>query len=1236
MEQVVVELKRYRDVLVELPEFFVLGTKPFIPPSELTIQSGSIAVDATTKRFTYALPRVSIASADTSSKGALSLTKSTSFIFHVPNGENILQFVANLPMILPQLYKSIEIIGQVVDTSRMSAPVAGVRAYFFTLYKKPEDEKMFSSGYTSFHSVRLICQQICKYAANGSGSNSEFGSNAPILDAVTLRKLVEFVLPADKKTSMLNYYQAEIISTTNPFETIGKLADTPILIEKLNQFILSQGTDLQELFFRNPHYKMWFYTKEWNTLIRYYHSEILGFGISLKDFLELYRILTTDPIVLCFEERIPVFYAVEMKTGEDKFETILRKVPELTLKHLLQILKNYTNKTIASRSQSQEICDIASLCLYQALCNIEEKEKHVYVHLARAQQETIRVAKDAKVHTDVIDALSNFCTGQWWTEFLEKLEKQKIIVFDKLRKNVYKHINWVREDIIALSLKRLYLFSLEKNKTSVINPEFMDPDPESSNRIRQLKTERGHELCDEQLAALRSFIHNPVTIINGPAGSGKTDFLQSLHPVSNKMISSDKLLEASIDALCHQQQHSHQNAKNINQHQNAHPSHTIVIDNKQNIPLKKTTTTTNNDRQTTTTTLKDDVLEALKKQNTAILATSTQGNHASVLNRLFEDTGSTTHKLLLRHFLSCDQFGIHSRVSQENHNTSTTSSNLTSLNSTKRPVEKEKTHKCPFADIRILIIEEASLYTPELAALVLGLLSICAPYFEKLIIVGDENQLPSINGGNFLRDITRAFAFSPLKNSIKFTHNHRVDKQSEILKFNALAILNKQPQKFVFDEDVCVHFPLTIQQQHQHYQSSTSSYQQYAENKKHALEKTLIQIIERFKLDPFQSHVITRINKDRELIDELLRMFFFQKFLKHGSIYNNFTTTTTTNSQDQTFVKHAFYPGFKVIFQNEPSIVSNSIYVILSIFDLHQYRAYNTNTLDSTFVKTTKTITSFFNNKNKKEVDGDDEEEDENQKEEDDYDQTSNSVTKRNNNAKMSSPFGYIHYKMSTEDKNDSRTKTPKRYIVVFELSNHHPLIERHTHLRERSAKVFHEFSNFRKTLTEQLSVSKSDMFSGDPWYPNIKDHTGVFKILKWTRELRDNITSAFVTTINKFQGLQTENLLYCLLTNSEYDTMEAEYTATTRARSRFVLLGDRNSFEKAINNPEPTRLTTLCEQIRIRIEEASKYKQQQISNNSNDDKNNSNNDQQKQQIVKIDVKGSNLKRKRAEDKEQK
>ena len=85
------------------------------------------------------------------------------------------------------------------------------------------------------------------------------------------------------------------------------------------------------------------------------------------------------------------------------------------------------------------------------------------------------------------------------------------------------------------------------------------------------------------------------------------------------------------------------------------------------------------------------------------------------------------------------------------------------------------------------MIDEMSMVTPWLLA---AICRVC-PFLEKLILIGDKNQLPSIEPGHLFADLMHLF----VHNVIALTTVYRQAETSLLLPFSHFILKNNNPQK---------------------------------------------------------------------------------------------------------------------------------------------------------------------------------------------------------------------------------------------------------------------------------------------------------------------------------------------------------------------------------------------------------------------------------------------------------
>ncbi len=193
-----------------------------------------------------------------------------------------------------------------------------------------------------------------------------------------------------------------------------------------------------------------------------------------------------------------------------------------------------------------------------------------------------------------------------------------------------------------------------------------------------------------------------------------------------------------------------------------------------------------------------------------------------------------------------------------------------------------------------VLVDETTLVTPELLCNVLYLFNINDLHAYRWLFCGDLNQLSPMGSGNLFYDLCKVLP----EQVIKFEHNHRI-KYKPICYIEPLfhAILGK-PNSHIISGPVPPLNEKLFDNNH------TNFYFKLGEDKKN-LKQIINYIFDHYKLDLRNSHVITRLNEDVNLLNQIIS----KKFLD-------------TN----TFVK-----GSKILFKKnfyETDIRTNVVYII--------------------------------------------------------------------------------------------------------------------------------------------------------------------------------------------------------------------------------------------------------------------------------------------------------------------
>lgn len=214
--------------------------------------------------------------------------------------------------------------------------------------------------------------------------------------------------------------------------------------------------------------------------------------------------------------------------------------------------------------------------------------------------------------------------------------------------------------------------------------------------------------------------------------------------------------------------------------------------------------------------------------------------------------------------------------------------------------------RCMFEKKRVLVIEECSnIYTELISKLLIHM--ICCGNLCKIIIVGNKDQMPSIRCGNVIRELFKSL--NAMGCAVEFKHNHRVDKESEILKDNADAVRFTMPNQLVFDKKICIHIPYYVPK----YASR--------EEKDSNIKQSITNMLQSLQLSEYNHHIITRTNDVRKKVQEAVEQYYHQ--LSHGK-------------GDIKYHSHTYWVGRKYMFKqnnHELGISTNRVMILTDIED---------------------------------------------------------------------------------------------------------------------------------------------------------------------------------------------------------------------------------------------------------------------------------------------------------------
>jgi energy-coupling factor transporter ATP-binding protein EcfA2 len=1056
-------VETYRTEVHQLPSFFRYKIKPPIVVASLVQMSGMVAMQPVdTERFLLTSAAAANGAApDVARSFWASATRIE--VRHATKGL-CSRLVGNLPPIIPYLYESVTVyldrnsVLNAHQTERQmerAAPAVFGRAVAYQLQHRARE----TPTSISFYEFKLLFQQLFR-TVDMYSLDVPAGLMSDLYNAV-IEPCTH--LPPSAKQRM----SIELCDVALQYESSPLVRNATIPCASIEEYLDSKGV-LGTNVRRSMHYKMFFRTKQWCALARYYHEDLIGAGISLDAFDQLYNALCTAPIALCFSPNIPVRAAVSVRVSNiapSKSSSpapssapvsivVEQSLPELTAMHLFDAMQYTAADSPTAATRTPTTTQIIAVCAYWAMHEFMGRTKSTYATVMELFHQTVSVmCTIPAIQTFYEPLIAQSWTGPMWRDACKLLTTFRVIdTANDGALNVSTTLVCLREHKIWEHVIASSVHELVQRHRSVRPFELP-----AGTTFDTLTTAAGHALCDEQQVALRSVMDNAVTVISGPAGSGKSDLLRAL----------TSLLASST---------SNETA--------------ATIGNKELAP--------------------------------PMIATSIQNNNAADLAGVFGNMACfTSHSLLLMHQRLCASTAALANASAVVPGVSNEFAESTSSSSSSRAGASKC--RCMLQNVRVLVIEEASLYTPELAARVIGTLVLCAPNFSRLIILGDRNQLPSVDCGNFLVDFCRAVetANKPWARVVMFTHNHRVHPSSIVLKHNADYILQRQPHQLQFGGDASVFIAL-----------ENSMRKDFVPPELVAeMEQIATKVLTSYELTVFNSHFITRTNKSRTILENILRTHYYRR---------KFPTADTSTVNRNARSHDSAFRGCKILFDSMPrdndrdfTVIPNRIYIVISVIDVDHH--------------TIKTNERAHRN-----------------------------VTEVN----------------STLDERSGRDAT--RFLLLyemstvserrFEFSSFRRTMPTLTQTIECEAKRL--IAEIRQANNTNNNSSNINLPGGvgrnvyDETRKTINDPRSFFTVVPWCRAVQDVMSSACTTTVNKFQGLQVKTVVFWIVNKSPYDTCENVYTAVTRGQERVVIVANRQNLDTAIVRREPKRTTQLPDQM--------------------------------------------------------
>ena len=261
----------------------------------------------------------------------------------------------------------------------------------------------------------------------------------------------------------------------------------------------------------------------------------------------------------------------------------------------------------------------------------------------------------------------------------------------------------------------------------------------------------------DQVKAARLMTKSPVVVLSGRGGSGKT------HVVSTVLSGALKVKRSQMpeEQLTMQDECTpFQRCPDYSPNSQECPGHTTAAScSFLEIPQNENNVSHNSEMPQNEVVIADPCGDA-------VLLTAPTGRAASILGKRTGLPSYTLHSVIFSYF----------RWLKEEKN-------------------GEKHSAWKFSDVKLLVCDECSLISVKPFSTLINILMEEASPLQQIILLGDKNQLPSIEPGNFLSDVYHAL--EPYGSSITLRTNHRAE--SQLIVENASKISHREMPYFPHD-----------------------------------------------------------------------------------------------------------------------------------------------------------------------------------------------------------------------------------------------------------------------------------------------------------------------------------------------------------------------------------------------------------------------------------------------------
>jgi hypothetical protein len=584
----------------------------------------------------------------------------------------------------------------------------------------------------------------------------------------------------------------------------------------------------QALFYLHADIKRFFLFDSITFLKKGFPEECI-LGMEWDDIRLLEQIMRKTPHDMCYPYNGKTGKEFRYKDKTSTTDSATMILPELPYKNLLDIIGEID-------VEDYPRMEVVAACFYDQLKIETFKNKHVF---------TMIDAVFKRVETRLSDMFEDdeekVFSPSMKEDVIERLCTSSAVVVDE-EGRVYMRNQYLSELCIDTAMKlmfeREYFNSISMGYDQCMEDydgeEMEDREgqmwTEETMKEEEIFSHRGNVMCDEQKRALKLFRKVPFMIVNGPGGSGKTEFLGVV---------------------------------------------------------------------------------AREYQQKNMLAVAFQASNASDLSCMFQRS-STIHMALCTHRYTCMESNNPFSFLATENSSPVQQKKLKKMFNIPEDHEKKFVNKlgigynkCMLEDVELLVVDEGSLvYHDIFAELFVSLM--CCGKLKKVIMVGDVGQLPPIKAGKMFEKMFKAL--DKMGCAISFTHNHRVDKGSKILKINAEFIKHGQGDLVQFDAETSILYAFEPPPEMDN------------SLKLRMLAGLVLRALKEFSIGEYEHHIVTPTNEVKRYLLPIIEKHFHDLEYGNRADYN----------------PSALWKGRKVMFKMnnyELGAINNEMLVIKSIED---------------------------------------------------------------------------------------------------------------------------------------------------------------------------------------------------------------------------------------------------------------------------------------------------------------